>query len=362
MLALRLRPPSASACANAADRTSVGTACVRALDPRGGHPSAAAAPSRARQDRRLARRRRGTRCAASSASSLRALARELLANLLAHLVERLRRRHVMRRHAQHEHVIVSASSTSSLLRPLSTISSANAACTTAALFVNAAGSPLRGKPMSVLIGSSHRGRHRRELVVRVERRVAELVRAVVELVLRAPRAQSRRRARRGRPRTAASSPARSSSSRITWKPNSVRTGALTSPTCIANSASSNGPTSMPRPIQPRSPPCAFVPASAETSAATAAKSSPLRTRCDDALRLSRERHPLRPSATSIRMWPRAALLGRLETLALFFVGGAQVLVADLDGRRNVGQRELDVLEVDGLGGLIARLIVLVARA
>src|SRR6185503_6967448 len=59
--------------------------------------------------------------------------------------------------------------------------------------------------------------------------------------------------------------------------------------------------------------------------------------------------------------PRAPLLGRLEPSALFFVGLAQLLVGDLDGRSDVGQSELDVFEIDGLGRLVARLVVLVAR-
>jgi hypothetical protein len=55
------------------------------------------------------------------------------------------------------------------------------------------------------------------------------------------------------------------------------------------------------------------------------------------------------------------LLGRLEPLALALVGGAQLLVGDFDRRGDVGHRELDVLEIDGFRGLIARLVVLVVR-
>jgi hypothetical protein len=58
--------------------------------------------------------------------------------------------------------------------------------------------------------------------------------------------------------------------------------------------------------------------------------------------------------------PRAPLLRGLEPLALFLVGGAQLFLGDLDGRGDVGQRQLDVLKIDRLGSLVARLVALVA--
>ncbi len=60
------------------------------------------------------------------------------------------------------------------------------------------------------------------------------------------------------------------------------------------------------------------------------------------------------------MWRACRCSDRLEPLALLLVGRTQLFVADLHGRGDVGQRELDVLEVDGFRRLIARLIVLVA--
>ncbi len=59
-----------------------------------------------------------------------------------------------------------------------------------------------------------------------------------------------------------------------------------------------------------------------------------------------------------RAWRSSAVWKRSR---LFLVGRAQILFGHLDRRRDVGQRELDVLEVDGLRRLIARLIVLVTR-
>ncbi len=70
-------------------------------------------------------------------------------------------------------------------------------------------------------------------------------------------------------------PSRISSTRITWKPNWVRTGAgATWPCLSAKAASSNCETTWPLVIQPRSPPRAAVPGSSEDSFASFPKSSP----------------------------------------------------------------------------------------
>ena len=55
------------------------------------------------------------------------------------------------------------------------------------------------------------------------------------------------------------------------------------------------------------------------------------------------------------------LLGRLEPRLLFVVRLAQLRVGYRHLLGNVGQCELDVLEIDRFGGLVARLVVLVAR-
>ena len=56
---------------------------------------------------------------------------------------------------------------------------------------------------------------------------------------------------------------------------------------------------------------------------------------------------------------RVPLLGRLKPIALFIVSLAQRVVANVDRRGDVGERELDVFEVDRLGRLVSSLVALI---
>ena len=102
----------------------------------------------------------------------------------------------------------------------------------------------------------------------------------------------------------------------------------------------------------------FRAGAADTSAASFAKSSPLRSALGDRRRF-RARRLLVTLVDRDQDVARVPLLGRLKPIALLVVGLAQRFVADVDRRRDVGERELDVFEIDRFRRLITSLVALI---